>query len=89
MKTLNAIIDNSLIIQKTNIDRDKLISNLLFNLEELIEYPLKEISILIKLVEINENKENHILISEIKGIIKTIFLNYNYIIKNSFGVTNK
>ena len=83
LKKLNAIIEENLIIPEANIliDRDELISNLLFNLQELIKYPLKEISILVKLVEINENKENNILISEIKDLMKIVFLNYNYIIK--------
>lgn len=82
-KQLNTIIDENLIIPDTNIliDRDELISNLLFNLQEFIKYPLKEISILVKLVEINENKDNYHLISEIKDLIKVVFLNYNYIIK--------
>lgn len=83
LQKLNAIVEENFIIPEAGmlIDRDELVSNLLFNLQELIKYPLKEISVLIKLVEINENKDNHLLVSEIKALIKVVFLNYNYIIK--------
>jgi hypothetical protein len=75
-------------IYKNNFKRQiKTISD---NLQIYIKEPLKEVLLLINLLATNEDKnDNLVLISEIKNFIKTLFNDFDNILKCSFDITKQ
>ena len=75
-------------IYKNNFKRQiKTISD---NLQIYIKEPLKEVLLLVNLLATNEDKnDNLVLISEIKNFIKTLFNDFDNILKCSFDITKQ